>query len=52
MRAKVDADGHQNAIAQNQNLTTLLEQAREDHPLRSQEGLQGTAWDPKANLAD
>lgn len=33
------------AVARNTSLTTLLEQAREEHPLASQEGLGGTAWD-------
>jgi diketogulonate reductase-like aldo/keto reductase len=36
----------QKAIATNQNLTQLLHQAREEHPLHSMEGLEGTAWDP------
>lgn len=40
------ADG-QKAIAQNTSLSTLLEQARDEHPLASQEGLSGTAWDPE-----
>ena len=35
----------QGAVARNTSLTTLLEQAREEHPLASQEGLAGTAWD-------
>ncbi|KAK4688370.1 TRIAP1/MDM35 family protein, partial [Tremellales sp. Uapishka_1] len=38
------------AIAENQNLSTLLEQAREEHPLRSQDGLRGTAWDPNSQI--
>jgi cytochrome c556 len=37
----------QKAIAQNTSLSTLLEQARDEHPLASQEGLTGTAWDPE-----
>jgi hypothetical protein len=37
----------QKAIAQNTSLSTLLEQARDEHPLASQEGLAGTAWDPE-----
>jgi hypothetical protein len=37
----------QKAIAQNTSLSTLLEQARDEHPLASQEGLSGTAWDPE-----
>lgn len=36
----------QKAIAQNTNLTTLLDQAREEHPLHTMTGLEGTAWDP------
>jgi hypothetical protein len=40
------ADG-QKAIAQNTSLSTLLEQARDEHPLKSQDGLGGTAWDPQ-----
>nr|XP_031864420.1 uncharacterized protein CI109_000334 [Kwoniella shandongensis]KAA5531492.1 hypothetical protein CI109_000334 [Kwoniella shandongensis] len=39
------------AIAQNESLSTLLEQAREEHPLRSQDGLAGTTWDPKADFS-
>jgi hypothetical protein len=35
----------QRAIAQNTSLSTLLEQARSEHPLHSQTGLEGTAWD-------
>ncbi|RSH88490.1 uncharacterized protein EHS24_001035 [Apiotrichum porosum] len=34
------------AISANPNLTTLLEQARDDHPLHTMDGLEGTAWDP------
>ncbi|TXT15988.1 hypothetical protein VHUM_00491 [Vanrija humicola] len=34
------------AIAANTNLTTLLDQAREEHPLHTMDGLEGTAWDP------
>ncbi|KLT45085.1 hypothetical protein CC85DRAFT_241470, partial [Cutaneotrichosporon oleaginosum] len=33
-------------IADNQNLTQLLEQARDEHPLHRMDGLEGTAWDP------
>nr|ODN87936.1 hypothetical protein L203_03140 [Cryptococcus depauperatus CBS 7841] len=40
------------AIRKNENLSTLLEQAREEHPLKSMEKLAGTAWDPKTNPAD
>jgi TRIAP1/MDM35 family protein len=36
----------QKAIAGNQNLTQLLEQARDEHPLHRMDGLEGTAWDP------
>ncbi|KAK8858793.1 hypothetical protein IAR55_003023 [Kwoniella newhampshirensis] len=39
------------AIAQNESLSTLLEQAREEHPLRSQDGLAGTTWDSKADFS-
>lgn len=35
----------QKAVRQNQNLSTLLEQARQEHPLRDQSGLKGTVWD-------
>ncbi|KAL1413109.1 hypothetical protein Q8F55_000858 [Vanrija albida] len=34
------------AISANPNLTTLLDQAREEHPLHTMDGLEGTAWDP------
>lgn len=33
-------------IAQNQSLSALLNQAREEHPLVSEKGLEGTPWDP------
>ncbi|KIR54266.1 hypothetical protein I315_03325 [Cryptococcus gattii Ru294] len=38
------------AIEENESLTQLLEQAREEHPLKGMDKLEGTAWDPKANL--
>ncbi|KAL7420158.1 hypothetical protein Q5752_005124 [Cryptotrichosporon argae] len=38
------------AIAKNENLSTLLEQARDDHPLHTMDGLQGTAWDPNGTF--
>lgn len=41
----------QRAIKDNDSLSTLLEQARDEHPLRSQEGLAGTPWDPKADFS-
>ncbi|BEJ12207.1 hypothetical protein CspHIS471_0206670 [Cutaneotrichosporon sp. HIS471] len=34
------------AIGDNQNLTQLLEQARDEHPLHRMDGLEGTTWDP------
>ncbi|OXH40085.1 hypothetical protein J008_01262 [Cryptococcus neoformans] len=39
------------AIGENESLTQLLEQAREEHPLKGMDKLEGTAWDPKANPA-
>ncbi|WRT64953.1 uncharacterized protein IL334_001894 [Kwoniella shivajii] len=38
------------AIAQNESLSTLLETAREEHPLGSLDGLKGTPWDSKADF--
>ncbi|KAK1925829.1 hypothetical protein DB88DRAFT_485279 [Papiliotrema laurentii] len=38
------------AIEENPSLSTLLEQAREDHPLPRLDGLQGTAWDPSTKV--
>jgi hypothetical protein len=35
----------QKAISDNENLSTLLNAAREEHPLRDRTGLKGTAWD-------
>lgn len=35
----------QRAIAANTSLSTLLEQAREEHPLHTQESTRGTPWD-------
>lgn len=35
------------AIGQNQSLTTLLDQARTEHPLPNQQNLEGTPWDPQ-----
>jgi hypothetical protein len=40
----------QKAIEENPSLSTLLEQAREDHPLPRLDGLQGTAWDPSTKV--
>lgn len=36
----------QKAIGENENLTQLLDQARDEHPLHRMDGLEGTAWDP------
>ncbi|ORY30583.1 hypothetical protein BCR39DRAFT_587849 [Naematelia encephala] len=37
------------AIAQNTSLSNLLEQARAEHPLEAEQGLEGTAWDPRSD---
>ncbi|ODN83225.1 hypothetical protein, variant [Cryptococcus amylolentus CBS 6039] len=42
----------QKSIKENESLSVLLEQAREEHPLKSMDKLEGTAWDPKTNPAD
>lgn len=34
------------AIGANENLSSLLKQAQDEHPLLSQDGLQGGPWDP------
>ncbi|GMK53996.1 hypothetical protein CspeluHIS016_0105820 [Cutaneotrichosporon spelunceum] len=39
------------AIEDNQNLTQLLDQARDEHPLHTMDGLEGTAWDPSTKGA-
>ncbi|RXK40077.1 hypothetical protein M231_02717 [Tremella mesenterica] len=38
------------AIKQNASLSTLLDQAREEHPLHDLVGLRGTAWDPQTPI--
>ncbi|WWC59426.1 uncharacterized protein I303_101982 [Kwoniella dejecticola CBS 10117] len=38
------------AIAQNESLSTLLETAREEHPLGSLDGLTGTSWDSNVDF--
>lgn len=35
----------QKAISENESLSTLLNAAREEHPLRDRTGLKGTVWD-------
>jgi TRIAP1/MDM35 family protein len=46
------ADISQKAIGENQNLTQLLNQAREEHPLHSMDGLEGTPWDPNHKASE
>ncbi|WVQ78413.1 hypothetical protein IAT38_000499 [Cryptococcus sp. DSM 104549] len=40
------------AIAKDENLSQLLDQAREEHPLRGLDKLSGTPWDPNTKMTD
>jgi len=40
----------QQAISENQSLSTLLEQARDEHPLRDLEEIKGSVWDVHAKV--